>query len=37
MGKSVFADGEEEKPVINGHTKGATWHEGIPHGPDPDP
>lgn len=32
-----FTDGQEEEPIISGHTEGAPGHEGIPHGTDPDP
>lgn len=31
------AVGQEEEPIISRHTEGAAGHEGIPHGPDPDP
>lgn len=31
------ADGQEEEPLVSGRTEGAIGHEGIPHGPDPDP
>lgn len=31
-----LADGQEEEPIISGHTEGATGHEGVPHGSDPD-
>lgn len=34
---NLFADEEVGKSVISGHTEGATGHEGIPHGPNPDP
>lgn len=34
---TCFADAQEDEPFISGHTEGATRHEGIPYGSDPDP